>query len=356
MNINKNVNVDSVNKIINYYEEVLNNNLLIVGLNDDRCFNLQKSCLTYLKELLKSDKYNIDIFNGFSMFFNKTRHIDYFLDNNLSLYEVKQIQKYATINEVKHALGESKIGEKLGKISSKLALSTYENRNDSKEFKISTSIENSKEPIIVYSSGINDIMSELWMNPFSVKNCYKKDKEAYEYSLDRTKGIKRVISMNRIMDGHKSNFEKILSLNNDSKIMVLSAYLYSKSKIYDFPFHDFVLEYNSKLEELCKEYNLKYVDLRFIEKTRYQGILHTYFKNVAKLITIKLIDSLSISIDNKNKEVNKKLEYNNKGSKGMLQDMIDYRLYLEKNEPSIYKLKEVELEREESVIQKVIKL
>lgn len=338
-----------------YYENLLDGKLLIVGLNDDRGFNFQRSCLLYLKDALESDKYDIDVFDAFSMLFNKIRHIDYYLDNNVSLQEMEQIQKYGTISEIKHALGESHLGKMLGYFAGNLLLSLYEDRKNKDTFRISSSIQNSTKPIIIYSSGINDIMYELCIDPFSAKRYYTKEKEAYDYALDRTKGTKRIECMAKILDGHKNNFEKLLSLNNGSKIMALGAYLYTTGKDFDLPFHDFILEYNDKLEELCKNYRINYVDLRFIENTMYQSILQTYFKGVAKLISDRIIVSLAETINTKSIKPDKNFLHTDNRVEGILQNMIDYRLNLEMQDPQMYTRKKEELEREEKVLKKVIK-
>ena len=347
-----------------HYEDNSNGKLLIVGLNDDRCYNLQKSCLTIIKEALQSGKYDIDVFNAFSMFFNKMRHIDYYLDNNLSQAEIEQIQRYGTMNEVKHAIGETfgkkmegaPISEKIGNLATELLSRTYEDRDDKDVFRISTAISESKEPIILYSSGINDIMSELWMNPFSAKRCYYKEKDSYAYSVSRTKGKQREECMTRLMDGHKGNFDRILGLNDQSKIMSLSAYLYSKTRVYDIPFHDFVLEYNSRLEELCKEYGINYVDLRSIEDTRLQSAIHTYFKAMAKVLSEKVIESLAETIDDTREGTYAKTSYYTLGAWGMLEDMKKYRNNLPKNVSNsrVLKLKIEEAKREESVVEPVV--
>ena len=101
--------------------------------------------------------------------------------------------------------------------------------------------------------------------------------------------------------------------------------------------------------------NIKYVDLRFIEKTRYQGILNTYFKGVSKLIFNQLVNSLVEDIkENKNNVININYPYTDKGAKGMLNDMIKYRLDLMNDEIDLYNKKIEELEREEKVLSKVI--
>lgn len=360
-------NEESSKIIRQHYEENADGHLLIVGLNDDRCYNLQKSCLTFMKEALQSEEYRIDVFNAFSMFFNKMRHIDYYIDNNLSQKELEQIQQYGTITEVKHAIGESFLGkdaeeslfsEHIGNLASKLLLRTYEDGEDKDKFRLSSSIRNSNEPIILYSSGINDIMSEFWINPFNAKNLYYNEREIYDYSADRTKGEQRVESMTRLMDSHKRNFDKILGLNDQSKIAALGAYLYSKTREYDIPFHEFVLEYNSNLEELCKEYGINYVDLRFIEDTRYQNAVHTYFKPMAKLISNKVLESLAGTINDTREGTYKQTIYASLGAWGMLKDMEAHRAELMKRkqqeDPRVFKEKMLELRREESVLQNVV--
>lgn len=361
-------NEESSKIIRQHYEENLDGRLLIVGLNDDRCYNLQKSCLTFMKEALQSGKYRIDVFNAFSMFFNKMRHIDYYIDNNLSQKELEQIQQYGTITEVKHAIGESFLGkdaedslfsEHIGNLASKLLLRTYEDREDKDKFRLSSSIRNSKEPIILYSSGINDIMSEFWINPFNAKNLYYKERESWGYSADRTKGAKREECMGRLMDGHKSNFDKILGLNDQSKIAALGAYLYSKTKVYDEPFHDFILEYNDRLEELCKEYGINYVDLRFIENTRFQNAMHTYFKPMAGMISEAVLNSLAGTINDTREGTYKRTIYGaTLGSWGMLKDMEAYRKALPTENRGhcerVLKLQIEEALREESVLKQVI--
>lgn len=350
-----------------HYEDKSNGRLLIVGLNDDRCYNLQKSCLTFIKETLQSSEYDIDVFNAFSMFFNKMRHIDYYLDNDLSQDDIEQIQKYGTITEIKHAIGESFLGkdaedsqfsENIGALANKMLSRTYEDRKDKKRFRISSSIRNSEEPIIIYSSGINDIMSEFWINPFNAKNLYYNERESYDYSANRTKGEQRDECMTRLMNGHRRNFDKLLGLNDQSKIMCLGAYLYSKTREYDVPFHDFILEYNAELEKLCGEYGINYVDLRFIEDTRFQNAAHTYFKSVSRLIAGKVLESLAGTIDNTREGSYRKTITAPLGAWGMLKDMEDHRKALMRREkeedPRVFKQKMLELRREESVLQNVV--
>jgi hypothetical protein len=304
--------------------------------------------------MLKSDNYDIKTFDAYSMFFNKTRHIDYYLKHNISLEEIELIKKYGTSNEVKHALGDNQIGDFLGKIASNFIESKFNDVPDKKNFKLSTSIKEATKPIILYSSGINDIMYQSCIDPFSAKGYFKKEKNKYYYALDRVKGDNKEKNMDKIIDGHKSNFEKLLSLNSNSKILALSAYLYSVGEEYDKPFMDFVILYNERLEKLCKEYQINYIDLRFLEHTRYQSAYHTYFESFSKQVANKIILELSNSIKNERTIYNSSdYNYDNEGSRGMLSDMVDYRTKLFETDSKFASRKSQELSREESVIKKV---
>jgi hypothetical protein len=55
----------AISNIRKYYEESLTGeDLLLVGLNDDRGFNFQKNYLAILKKMLKSDNYDIRTFDA----------------------------------------------------------------------------------------------------------------------------------------------------------------------------------------------------------------------------------------------------------------------------------------------------
>jgi hypothetical protein len=239
----------------------------------------------------------------------------------------------------------------LGTLASNFIESKFNDVPDKKNFKLSTSIKEAKKPIILYSSGINDIMYQSCIDPFSVKGYFKKEKSKYYYALDRVTGDNKEKNMNKIIDGHKSNFEKLLSLNSDSKILVLSAYLYSVGEEYEKSFIDFVILYNERLEKLCKEYQINYIDLRFLEHTKYQSAYHTYFESFSKQVADKIILELSNSINNERTIYNYgDYNYDNEGSRGMLSDMVDYRIKIFETDSEFASRKSQELSREESVI------
>ena len=54
--------------------------------------------------------------------------------------------------------------------------------------------------------------------------------------------------MNKIIDGNKKNIEKILGINDKSRVLVLGPYLYYKTEVYNKPFQSFVIAYSERLK------------------------------------------------------------------------------------------------------------
>ena len=311
----------------NYYSKRLKDNetLTIVGMNDDRGFNIHKNILMNLKDLLESDKYNIELLDMCSMFFNKTRHIDYFLKHNLSLEEIRLMQEYATTKELNHAIGFNvPFMSVASKIFNRLMLTKTPISGDPKDIRISNRIREASSPLIMYASGLNDIMYELHIDPFNLKKSYmaRSTDPRYDYACERVNNE----TINRIVDGHEKNFETLLGLNDDSNIYSLSAYFYSEMKEeYEQKFKEAILMYNEKLQELCSKYGITYVDCRFLENTKYNKPIANYIsKYPPQMIAYEIVKSIYENVvNNKHKdriEV-KKFEYDSKGVKGVIEEL-----------------------------------
>ncbi len=85
--------MDLENKIEELKKYFQTHDLTIVGLNDSQGVNtttlFRKGILEYIADCLNSGKNDSTIINAFSLMFNKTEHIDYLLEGNLSLEEIK---------------------------------------------------------------------------------------------------------------------------------------------------------------------------------------------------------------------------------------------------------------------------
>lgn len=310
-----------------YYSSRLNNNeaLTIVGMNDDRGFNIHKNILMNLNEILESDKYNIELLDMCSMLFNKTRHIDYYLKHNLSLDEIRLMQEYGTTNELNHATGVNiPFMSVASKLFNRLMLTKALIKGDPKTIKISDKIKKASTPLIMYASGLNDIMYELHIDPFNLKKSYmeRATNPKYDYACERVNKE----TIDRIIEGHKKNFESLLGLNSDSDIYSLSAYLYSQmNEEYEKKFKEAILLYNENLEKLCNEYNISYINCRFLENTKYNNPLANYLsKYPPQMIAYEIVKKMYENVMKNKKngiDLIEKFEYDDKGSTGVIEEL-----------------------------------
>lgn len=308
-----------------YEEEVKKGNLVMIGLNDDRGFNFKKNILMYLKEMLDLSSDNVQIVDAFSMLFNKTRHIDYFLKHNISLEEIMLMQQYGTENELKHALGFSlPFLSDCSKVINKALKTKLSSENVDNQLGLSDLITSSNYPLILYASGINDIMYRLHIDPFNLKKAYldREKSPKYDYAVNQVTHQ----TMTDIMDGHKRNFENLLGINPKSDIYALSAYLYQEmNQEYEMVFKDAILMYNEKLEIVCKEYGVTYINSRVLEKTKYNHVLANYIsKYPPYIIACEIIREMYDKIvkkESKNMPSIHKIEVVNDGALGIISEL-----------------------------------
>ena len=321
----------SIDNEFNYYVEYLKNyykdkkHLTIIGMNDDRGFNVHKNILMNLNDILSSNEYSIELLDLCSMFFNKTRHIDYYLKHNVNMEEIRLMQEYGTTNEMNHAVGFNvPFMSSISKSFNKLMLTKTPMSGERKDIRISDTIRETEVPLIMYASGLNDIMYELHINPFNLKKAFmnrNKDPK-YDYACARVNEE----TIKRIIEGHERNFETILGLNNNSEIYSLSAYFYSEMKEeYEKKFKEAILLYNYHLEELCKEYGITYIDCRFIENTKYNNPLANYLsKYPPQMIAYEIVKQMylnTIKKENENKKKVGNFSYDSRGSQGVVEDL-----------------------------------
>ncbi len=311
-----------------YYAKQLQNNqiLTMIGMNDDRGFNIRKNILINLKNYLESDKYNIELLDMYSMFFNKTRHIDYFLKHNLNLEEIRLMQEYGTTAELNHAAGINiPFMSNLSKIFNRIMLTKKQISENSKMIGISDKIKSASHPLIIYASGLNDIMYELHIDPFNLKKSYmeRSRNPRYDYACSKVNNQ----TIRKVIEGHRKNFESLLGLNENADIYALSAYLYSSMiEEYEEKFKDAILIYNESLKELCAEYDVAYIDCRILEGTKYNGPMANYIsKYPPQIIATEIINEMyskmiSKEYPHKNRNI-QEFRYDNAGAIGVISDL-----------------------------------
>ena len=222
-----------------------------------------------------------------------------------------------------------KLPQFLGQIGNVYRL-IYSPKKDDKNIKLSTSLKKAYEPIVVYSSGVNNLMREVGSNPFAIKGEYKaRDKKPnYYYTLEKAKDPK---TLNTVIDGIEKNYDNILNINPKADIYSLGAYIPKSLEIEGMNiFRELIVAYNEKLSELCKQYNITYINTENVGKTYNSSennfhvstsghyalanyILEYIYKN-------KVNNNNVNNVNNVNKNI---IELTNKGSEGIIDSVLD---------------------------------
>lgn len=258
---------EKIEKLIQYYKD---NGLLIVGLNDSQGVNttstfFKKGLLEYLASALTSKDLIPEVINAFSLTMNKTEHIDYFLKNNLSLEEIKLSQIYSVVSALEKVMSDVGLPKFLGKIGNAYRLIYMPKKGDEK-INISSSLKEVSEPVMIYSSGVNDLMREVGANPFGIKKSYmlKDIKPNYYYTLEKTNNPE---TLKRVMNAMERNYDTILGINSKTDIYTLGAYIPKSLQSKEMNiFRDLIIAYNEELRNLCKQYDITFVDTEEVGK------------------------------------------------------------------------------------------
>lgn len=251
---------NKIESLRNYYQD---KDFTIIGLNDSQGVNtttlFRKGLLEYLADSLKSDGLDPKVINAFSLMFNKTEHINYLLESNLSLEEIKDLQVYGMVSALEKAMQDFHMPKFVGKVGH-ISRILYRPKKGDDEIFFTDTLKQAKEPIVLYSCGANDLMREGWNNPFSIGKDYKnRDKNfnydyAY-YKLEDPKAVQRVIG--RV----EGNINNILTINDSADIFSLGLYIPKSMQCDGMEvFNDAIARYNEYLQELCAKYKLTYID------------------------------------------------------------------------------------------------
>lgn len=318
---------DKIGELINYYKE---KGLLIVGLNDSQGVNttstfFKKGLLEYLAVALTKEEFTPEVINAFSLTMNKTEHIDYFLNNNLSLEEIKLSQIYSVISALEKVAKDIGLPKVLGQIGNIYRL-IYTPKQGDENIKITESLRQTEEPVMIYSSGVNDLMREVGANPFGIKAMYKaRDKKPnYYYTLEKTKNPSTLL---KVMGSIEKNYINILDINPNTDIYTLGAYIPASLRKEEMNiFRELVIAYNEALSTLCKQYGITFVDTEKFGK-KYNNSennfhISTAGHNALANYILELMYQNKILSESKNLPMTY-YEISNKGSEGIM-DSLSY--------------------------------
>ena len=327
-------NVENIDAIKDTYD----NNIDIFVMNDSQCINLnigfwKDSCPEYLEEELDAK-----IIDASSLRYNKTSHINMLLDNNLSVKEIKELNNEGIYSAIEKAIIDSTnskiLGMAMGNISEALIGSEIEENDEN--INITDEISQSKNPIIIYSSGANDLMFLANANPSSI---YKYDNDGnisnkYLYANEKLEDEE---TLNTIFNGIEENIKKLISINSNCTIYALSIYVPQSLRNEELSgFEKAINNYNTKLSQLCQKYNMVYINMEDLANTYNYSNSNFHIDEVGhKALASVLIDEIAKRSIVNNNDKNQK-EYLKKGLIGFYNDLYMEYENLEKIDDSNY--------------------
>ena len=338
-------------KFYNSYDiPVKKNKLLIIGLNDsqgvDTTFKVyKKSFMWYVRKELDRRKIKYEMFDCFSLFFNKTYYIKTFFKHNIDKKSIRLLQIHGNIMALKKIMIDYSLPKFISNIRNVYRL-TYPKVKHNK--RLTTELKNSTKPFIIYSSGANDLMKLIGTDPFSVTRHYKRrdKKPNFYYSLNQATKFELV---DDVICQIKDNLNLINSYNSNAIIFVLGAYIPTTLKNEKMRiFRDLIKRYNNKLERICVEHKAIYIDTNEIgEKySRKKYSFHISTKGHRELSKI-LINNINYYTkrESENKVVSS-YDYDNSGLIGILQDVnkIFIKNMTENPERETFRNREIEKE------------
>lgn len=330
------LHIDSKLEEISYNEENIkkikdfnkNNNACIFVMNDSQGINLnigfwEKSYPEYLYEQL-----GIEVIDLSSLKYNKTSHIDIFLQNNISLAEFKELNNESTYVSIRNfALQNNIPTEELQNIIGYLGEKIFHQQvNDvDKNIYLSSQLEKCQRPIVIYSSGANDLMFLISANPATIKKYNENGNltRAYRYAVDK---LNDPNTIREVIANIENNFKNIYSINPNALIVSLSIYVPNQFRNDEYQeFKDAIVEYNLQLKNLCQQYNVCYVDEEELGQIYNQKNFNFHINEVGqKKLSSILIDTIATNLYNKGNSVFEydDILYYTGGLEGVYHDLI----------------------------------
>lgn len=347
--------------------------IVIIGINDSQGVNItpsffKKGMIEYLeKELIKNNNIETTVIDAHSLTMNKTEHIDYFLENNLTLEEIKLSQIYSVVSALEKIMTDIKLPKFLGGLGNAYRL-IYSPKKGDDNIRISTALRNANTSIVIYSSGVNNLMREVGANPAGIKSMYKnRDKKPnYNYTLEKTNDPK---ILKKVIDRVRKNFDTILKINPNAHIYALGIYVPKALESEEMNiFRNLIIAYNEELAKLCDLYGVTFIDMSKMNEYN-KGKINFHISTIghnalAHLILENIYKNNTLTIENNMDKLEDTYEYNfsNDGAKGVIKATeLDYEESLKRAESLDGYARQRELaiaqehKRETEVFKKVLK-
>lgn len=260
---------EQASALIQYYK---NKNLTILGLNSKTYLKEARKILLDLKDTLSDEDFSPLVIDVFNDLFNKTEHINYLFESNLTKEEIIALNKFSSIAKINEFLKKYDCPSDLTK-----PLEYLEKKEDANEsYTISSALYHAEEPLILYTSGIDNLLREIGIQPSDLFS--KEKKLARNYDLNRiTPQIDKIIQ--KVTDGIQKNWENLYTLNPSSGIYVIDTIPIQKIKEDTLKY--FLLRYQEAFLKIAQNYQVsvissnKTMTLYDIEKE----LIHAIYEN-----------------------------------------------------------------------------
>ncbi len=294
------------------------NKITLISLNDSLLQNLKSNkqkktdivLYKVVEKLNAKGLSNILPIDCGSLFVNKQHNITEFLHNNLSLAEIKAVQKLG-IDKARHGIAKLALSEKLKDY--------YSIETNDSEIHISDAIKQSNKVGVLLSCVSNDMMSSVWANPISYMLAHLPfmDKTV----LERTSILLKDKTLrDKIIDGLKANMEKILGINDNAKICTFGIY---RPKILPQTFDIIFDEINDNVHKTAREYNQNYIDINNLNSKMIDFHPNTKgYEDISTLVADRL--RYAFRTDSIIKRGISNFEYHNLGLEGAINDSKQY--------------------------------
>ncbi len=334
--ISKTTSVGKVNitkECLASFQTQYQDELTIVTLNDERGLNTNGIFTTtsypdYIANTLNADgKLKVNNVNLSSRRFNDTTYIDQYLLQNLTIGEIVALNKVASeqdwIEDYPSILkGLSHL--ELAKIDKTL-----------EKYHLTELLATSSQPIILYNSGQNDWFSNIYHGLYDLEQYDSNGNLSMKYMYTVNKIID-IEEINQVIAKIENNFKNILATNANSQIVTTSIFVPRNLKsLQNEILIDGINQYNEKLKELCKKYQVLCITMEELEDVcpyaiDKGGLTSDGHKALAKMIMERVGNHFVSDQKDEEKEFNLAIE--NNGLSGTLENMKIYLASL-KEEP-----------------------
>lgn len=247
--------IEKLKELRKYYSKV---GLSIIGLNGIQEKNglFKKGLLSSISKELSTDNSNTTVIDGFSSVLNTTEDIGYLLESNPSVEDLKNIKMYSRIRELEDNLKCKQLPKFLGKIGYINKVLNPITKKD-KDTRLTETLVNASEPIVIYASGIDDLTRELNSDPIKFHRDYLNNIGQYKYTLTK---INDHSAVKKVIGNVEQSFKNILSYNDNVTLFAIGANSHIEGQDYEIKsFKKVINEYNKELENLCCKYGFDYV-------------------------------------------------------------------------------------------------